>query len=98
MTQTDPTVAQPTPGAISSWLADRVAHYLQEPAGEIDHDRPLIEYGLDSVYAVALCGDIADVWGPSLDPAVIWDVDTIAKLAGHLGALLSATPAERSTR
>lgn len=88
MTQTDQTVVRPTPAQIRAWLADRVAYYLQESAAEIDHERPLIEYGLDSVYAVALCGEIANVWGPSLDPAVIWDQDTITKLAGHIAALM----------
>lgn len=98
MTQTDPTPLRPGPSSIRSWLADRVGYYLQEPAGRIDHERPLIEYGLDSVYAVALCGEIADVWGPSLDPAVIWDVDTIAKLADHVGAQLPDGRAERDAR
>ncbi|GJF28386.1 phosphopantetheine attachment site domain protein [Kitasatospora sp. NE20-6] len=76
-----------SPEQIRVWLADRVGYYLQRPAEEIDHAVPLTEYGLDSVYAFALCGDIEDTLQLSVDPTLVWDVNTVDALAGHLSGL-----------
>jgi hypothetical protein len=48
------------PAELRAWLTNRVAEYLRLPAPEIDTSTQLAEYGLDSVYALALCGDIED--------------------------------------
>ena len=73
--------------AIGSWLSDRVAHHLELPAGEIDRDAPLAGYGLDSVHALTLCTDIEDALGVAVEPTLLWDVDTIHRLAAHLVGL-----------
>jgi acyl carrier protein len=87
MSETQPTPDLRDPDAIGSWLAERIGHYLRLPAGEIDHDAPLAGYGLDSVYAFALCGDIEDQLGVAVEPTLVWDVDTVHRLAEHLAGL-----------
>jgi acyl carrier protein len=87
MNQTQPTPDPRDADAIGSWLTDRIGHYLQLPAGEIDRDASLAAYGLDSVYAFALCGDIEDLLGVPVDPTLVWDVDTVHRLADHLVGL-----------
>lgn len=84
MTSTDPTDAALTPDGIGSWLVQRVAYYVQLPATEIDPDVSVAEYGLDSVYAFTLCGDIEDTLGLSVEPTAIWDFDTLTALTAHL--------------
>ncbi|MEU3495171.1 acyl carrier protein [Kitasatospora cineracea] len=79
--------APATAEEIRGWIADRVAYYLQRPAEEIDPAVPLTEYGLDSVYAFALCGDIEDALHLSVDPTLVWDVNTVDALAAHLSGL-----------
>ena len=72
---------------LRSWLRARVAHYAQLDAAAIDTTATLTTYGLDSVYALILCGDIEDHLGLALEPTVAWDHPTIDALAGHLEAL-----------
>jgi acyl carrier protein len=62
------------------WLAGRVAAYVQKAPEEIKADVPLSEYGLDSVYALTLSGDIEDHLGLTLDPTLMWDHPTISAL------------------
>ncbi|HET7505112.1 MAG TPA: acyl carrier protein [Kofleriaceae bacterium] len=66
------------------WLADRVATYVQRPVDEIQTDIPLAEYGLSSVYALTLTGEIEDHLGVVVDPTVMWDHPTIDALAEAL--------------
>ncbi|MFE9426146.1 acyl carrier protein [Kitasatospora sp. NPDC006697] len=95
MTQTDPTTPAP-PGeaaGIQAYLIDRIAFYLSMPVEEISLDVPVTEFGLDSVYAIALCADIEDELGVTVEPTLLWDIDTVTDLTAHLGGLLAAQPA-----
>jgi acyl carrier protein len=66
------------------WLAGRVAAYVQRPVHEIQTNIPLAEYGLSSVYALTLTGDIEDHLGLAVDPTVMWDHPTIDALTEAL--------------
>jgi len=74
----------PDPVALRAWLTERVAEYLRLPAHEVDTGRRLADYGLDSVYALALCGDIEDYLGIRLEATVVWDYPTVDQLGGYL--------------
>ncbi|BBG01415.1 MULTISPECIES: acyl carrier protein [Pseudonocardia] len=78
--------AQHAPGAetLADWLVSCIADYREVPAAEIGQDVPLAELGLDSVYALTLCGDIEERWGIETEPTVAWDHPTIGALATHL--------------
>jgi aryl carrier-like protein len=52
-----------SPEGIAQWLTTRVASYIAVEPDHIDRDLPLVDYGLDSVYAVNLCGEIEDASG-----------------------------------
>jgi acyl carrier protein len=66
-------IAIHTRSSIKSWLTERVASYVRLSAGTIKSDVPLAEYGLDSVYALTLTGDIEDYLSISLDSTLMWD-------------------------
>jgi acyl carrier protein len=72
------------------WLAARVASYVQRPVDEIQTDIPLADYGLSSVYALTLTGEIEDHLGLAIDPTVMWDHPTIDALAVALLLALDA--------
>jgi acyl carrier protein len=78
--------------ALQEWLRERVAAYGDVPADGIDVDAQLTDLGLDSVYALTLCGDIEDTFDIDMDPSVIWDHGTIRSLADALAGM----PATRS--
>ncbi|MFF4650448.1 acyl carrier protein [Streptomyces sp. NPDC001380] len=78
------TVSTHTAESLTVWLVDRIAVYLRRSPGEIDPTVPLAEYGLDSVAALSLCGDIEEDFDLVLEPTVAWDYPTVDALSGHL--------------
>ncbi|MEV4140938.1 acyl carrier protein [Dactylosporangium sp. NPDC049742] len=86
------TGAAPTRDAVRGWLVARVAHYLEEPPEAIDAEADLARYGLESVYAFALCGEIDEAWGVNIEPSHIWDVENLAELADLVVEAAGAPP------
>jgi acyl carrier protein len=84
MSETELAASRVTPEGIRSWLVERVAYYVTLPVDQIDPDTSLADYGLDSVYAFALCGEIEDTLGLAVEPTLLWDVDTLSGLTAHL--------------
>lgn len=69
---------------LKPWLAERVAGYLEIEAAGLDSTAPLAELGLDSVYALTLCGDIEDAFGIEVEPTLAWDYPTLDLLTEAL--------------
>lgn len=80
----------PRPEELCSWLVERIAHYAERPSEDINLDMSAAESGLDSVYAVMLCGEIEDDLGLLVDPILLWELDTLEALAAHLVRLASS--------
>jgi acyl carrier protein len=74
---------------IREWLLSQVAFYLQRPVSELAGDVKLVEYGLDSVYALTLCGDIEDEYDLEIEPALVWDHPTSDSIAERVRELLA---------
>jgi amino acid adenylation domain-containing protein/thioester reductase-like protein len=68
------------------WLVGQVAQRLRLTPNTIDVSQPFASFGLDSVQAVSLAGDLENWLGRSLPPTLVWDHPTIADLAHHLAA------------
>lgn len=77
---------------ISAWVTDKVAGYLDRPPGDIAPDVPFAAYGLQSVYALALCGDVEDEFGIAVEPSLAWDHPTVAALAAFLVETTTDSP------
>ncbi|WP_327004450.1 acyl carrier protein [Dactylosporangium sp. NBC_01737] len=75
---------------IRTWVLSRVAYYIERTPAEIDPDAKLVGYGLDSVYALSLCGDIEDEYALVVDPTLAWDHPTVNAIATCLLDLLAA--------
>lgn len=82
-------VAQPSPrvqdaAEVEMWLRNQVAAKTKtEPAG-IDRQAPFAQFGLDSLDAVRLSGELGAWLHCRLSPTVIYDYPSIAALAAHL--------------
>ncbi len=70
--------------AIQNWLKVKLAEYLEIEADSIDLTEPFSNYGLASVDAVGLSGDLEDWLGRTLSPTVVYDYPSIARLARYL--------------
>lgn len=69
-----------------TWLTERVASYVERDAAKIAPDRNLPAYGIDSVYAFGLAGDIEEEFGAAVDVTLVWDNPTIEAIATKLTA------------
>lgn len=75
---------------IRTWLTERVAYFLDIAPQEIAPDDLLVEIGLDSVYALTLCGDVEDEYGILVEATLAWDHPTIDALTAHIHSELGA--------
>jgi acyl carrier protein len=80
----DQTAAEQSETAVEAWLTERIATYVRQPRDAIQPETPLTEYGLDSVYALTLIGDIEDYLGLQLDPTIMWDFPSVRALTTEL--------------
>lgn len=80
----------PSTTDLRAWLTARVAYYVEREPRDIDPDAPLTAFGLDSVYAFALCGDIEDEFRLPVEPTLVWDVRTVNGLTEHLRTAMAA--------
>jgi amino acid adenylation domain-containing protein/thioester reductase-like protein len=69
---------------IQSFLIARIAYILEMDASSIDPRQPFTYYGLGSVQAVSLTGDLETFLDRKLSPTLAWDYPTIELLANHL--------------
>ncbi|WP_239341367.1 acyl carrier protein [Frankia sp. CiP3] len=81
---------------IKEWLVGQIAFYTERPKTELRTDVKLVEYGLDSVYAMTLCGDIEDEYGLAVEPTLTWHHPTVDSIAELLHFMLCEQAQHRS--
>jgi len=77
----------PSFAQIQQWLTERIADLLKTQPTEIDSELPFSFYGLDSVSALGLSGDLESWLRRKLEPTLTWDYPTITQLSEYLAAL-----------
>ena len=70
--------------AIQNWLVNQLAEQLSLEAETINLAEPLTRYGLDSIDAVTMVGELEDWLDLELPSTLFWDYPTIAKSAQYL--------------
>jgi acyl carrier protein len=74
---------------LEEWLTERVAFHLHRAPHDIDPDTPLADYGIDSVAAISLCGEIEEHHRIAVAPTIAYDFPTVHAIADHLADLLA---------
>ena len=69
---------------LRDWLTGRIAEFTERPPAEIAVDKPLGEYGVDSVSALTVCAEIEDHFDITVEPTLLWDHPTIDAIAEAL--------------
>ncbi|MEC4805692.1 MAG: hybrid fatty acyl-AMP ligase/type I polyketide synthase [Jaaginema sp. PMC 1079.18] len=69
---------------LQAWLIQQVADQLGIEPGIVDPQQPFAYYGLDSVAAVRLTGELEEWLERSLSPTLAYDYPTIAAMAAYL--------------
>lgn len=73
-----------TAAEFEAWLVSGFSERLHLKPSEVDVLRPFASYGLDSVAAVGLSGELETQLGRSLSPTLAWDHPNIRSLARYL--------------
>jgi len=69
---------------IEGWLVSQLAERLELEALEIDVEEDFTNYGLNSIEAINLSGDLETILGRRLPPTLLWDYPNICTLAKYL--------------
>jgi myxalamid-type polyketide synthase MxaE and MxaD len=77
-------VDSPNAEVIQAWLVSKLSERLGIDSHEIDMREPFASYGLGSMEAVSLAGELAEWLGRKLSPALVYEYSTIEALARHL--------------
>lgn len=70
--------------AIQTWLVSQLAGRLGMKAAEIEIQKDFPDYGMNSIEAVNLSGELENYLGRRLSPTLIWDYPNIEALAEYL--------------
>lgn len=73
-----------TTEVISQWLVVKLAERLDCSIEEIDTVTDFSDYGLNSIEAVNLSGELENFLGCRLPPTLLWDYPTVEELAQYL--------------
>lgn len=77
---------------IRDTLVDMLNKELRVENGGINPDRLLTQYGLDSISALTVAGELEDMIGFELPSTLLWDYPTVNHIAQYLVDALK-TPA-----
>ena len=69
---------------LQGWLVSQLAERLGLEPDEIDIEEDFANYGLNSVEAISLSGDLETHIGRRLPPTLLWDYPNIQALAQYL--------------
>jgi acyl carrier protein len=69
---------------LESWIVGWLAAKLGMPPASVEREKPLIDYGLDSLVAVSLSGQLEQLLGRPISPSIAWEFPTISEIAAHL--------------
>jgi acyl carrier protein len=70
--------------AISQWISVRLAEMVKINIDQVDPQLQFDRYGLDSLNAVILIGELSDWLQLELDPSIVYDYPTIEQLSDYV--------------
>jgi acyl carrier protein len=76
---------------LTSWLIGWMAREFKVGPEAIEPGQAFLSYGMDSVQAMTLVGDLESELNLRLPPTLVWDYPIISELAGHLAGQLGAS-------
>lgn len=70
--------------SILQWISVRLAEIVKINIDQVDPQLPFDRYGLDSLNAVILIGELSDWLQLELDPSIVYDYPTIEQLSDYV--------------
>jgi len=81
---------------IQTWLITHLAALMRVNPDEVHVQEPFTNFGLNSIDAVSLSGDLEDYLNRPLPATLLWDFPTIETLSRHLSAETAGNAAANS--
>jgi len=78
---------------IERWLLERLQTRLGAGAEEVDSHMPFSYYGLTSIDAVVLAGELQEWLGTPVSPTLTWEYPTVSAVSRYLADEPAAVPA-----
>jgi acyl carrier protein len=69
---------------LQAWLVNNIAEQCDLDPQEVDIRKPLTNYGLDSIIAFTVVGDLEDLLDIELPATLLWDYPTIEAIAEYV--------------
>ena len=82
-----------TSKALDEWIRGWLGRELKLAPEDIAADKTFVRYGMDSVHAMMLVGDLEEHLKRRLPPTLAWTYPTIEALAAHLAETSEPQPA-----
>jgi acyl carrier protein len=79
-----------TVDSLRTWLTDWVAREFGVDRSSIDTGQSFLNYGMDSVQAMTMVGEIESMLDLELPPTLAWDYPDIDSLSSYLAARLAS--------
>lgn len=79
---------------IERWLLERLQARLGAGSETVDSHMPFSYYGLTSIDAVVLAGELQDWLGQPVSPALTWEYPTVSAVSRYLADESAAVPAK----
>jgi acyl carrier protein len=80
-----------TVGSLTEWIRGWLGRELKLAPDAIAADSTFVRYGMDSVHAMMLVGDLEEHLKRRLPPTLAWTYPTVESLAGHLAETQEVT-------
>jgi acyl carrier protein len=77
--------------AIVKWIHDYLQRALDLKREAIDEDAYFSDYGVDSMFAVVMTGDIREWIKKDISPTALYEHPTVNRLADHVAHLAGVT-------
>ncbi|MFL6623506.1 MAG: acyl carrier protein [Sulfurifustaceae bacterium] len=74
----------------ADWIVNYLAKRLNVAPSSIKREVVFSEYGVDSMLAVVMSGDIANWTGEEVLPNVLYEYPTVKALAEHIASLVAS--------
>ena len=73
---------------IEAWLISKIAQKVSMSPHRVERHQPFSSFGIDSIAAVSLVGDMEEWTGCRLSPTLMYDYPNIEALARHVATEL----------
>jgi acyl carrier protein len=81
--------------AIEAWMVLRLSDELKLDPSELDTSLPIVSYGLDSIVAFTLTGELSDWLMRDIPYTLFWEYPTVEALAGYLAGEVAPEESDR---